>query len=370
VAYFGCGLKPLLHNPFRLTILQIIYYHTQIILREKELKIMKNNEQINVIIAGKHFIRSYNYLKAKLPKISVEMVELEDLINKAKDAQIIIPAMAKIGEEIFKKAFSLRLVQQWGAGLDGVDIKSATRYNVAVANVPTVGSGNAESVAEWYIMAALGLSRRLCEIRSQVSKGYPWGSPIGQALYGRTAGLIGFGGIGKALAKRLKPFQMKIIAIKKHPGNINIQDLGVEWVGGIEDLPKLLKRADYLFICVPLTVETKNMINEQELFLLPKGSYVLNASRGAIINKKALMKALDSGHLGGVALDVYWKEPPEPNDPILDYSNVIATPHIAGVSDVSYRGIAAAVAENIIQVMEGKLPLHCVNPDLKASWLK
>jgi len=111
-----------------------------------------------------------------------------DLIKKAEDAQIIIPAMSKIGENIFKKAFSLRLVQQWGTGLDGVDIKSATRYQVAVANVPTVGSGNAESVAEWYVMAALGLSRRVCEIRSQVSKGYPWGSPVGQALYGRTVG--------------------------------------------------------------------------------------------------------------------------------------------------------------------------------------
>jgi len=331
---------------------------------------MNKNEQIKVIIAGKHFARSYDYLKAEQPKILLEMVELEDLINKAKDAQIIIPAMAKIDGKIFKEAFSLRLVQQWGAGLDGVDIKSATRYQVAVANVPTVGSGNAESVAEWYVMAALGLSRRVCEIRSQVSKGYPWGFPVGQALYGRTAGLIGFGGIGKALAKRLRPFQMKIITIKKHPDNTTAQDLGVKWVGGIEDLPQLLKRADYLFICVPLTVETRNMINEQELSLLSKGTYILNAARGPIINKKALMKALDSGRLGGVALDVYWKEPPESNDPILDYPNVMATPHIAGVSDVSYRGIAAKVAENIRRVMGGKLPLHCVNSDLKASWLR
>jgi phosphoglycerate dehydrogenase-like enzyme len=331
---------------------------------------VKNNEQIKVVIAGKYFAGSYNYLKAELPKISQEMVELEDLIKKAKDAQIIIPAMAKIGEETFKEASSLRLVQQWGAGLEGVDIKSATHYQVAVANVPTVGSGNAESVAEWYVMAALGLSRRVCEIRSQVSRGYPWGIPVGQALYGRTAGLIGFGGIGKALAKRLRSFQMKIIAIKRHPDKINEPDFGVEWVGGIEDLSQLLKRADYLFICVPLTVETRNMINEQELSLLPKGAYILNAARGPIINKKALMKALDSGRLGGIALDVYWKEPPEPNDPILDYPNVMATPHIAGVSDVSYRGIAAKVAENIIRVMEGKLPLHCVNPNLKANWLR
>lgn len=106
------------------------------------------------------------------------------------------------------------------------------------------------------------------------------------------------------------------------------------------------------------------------LDLLQKSGYILNAARGPIINKKALMEALDSGYLGGVALDVYWKEPPEPNDPILDYPNVMATPHIAGVSDVSYRGIATKVVENITRVMEGKLPLHCANPNLKARWLR
>jgi len=331
---------------------------------------MKNDGQIKVIIAGKYFARIYDYLKAELPEILLEIVESKDLIKKTEKAQIIIPVMAKIDEKVFKRASCLRLVQQWGAGLDGVDIASATNYQVAVANVPTVGSGNAESVAEWYVMAALALSRRLCEIRSQVSKGYPWGSPIGQALYGRTAGLIGFGGIGKALAVRLRPFQMKIIAIKRHPDKITAQDLGLKWIGGVADLPQLLKRTDYLFICIPLTSETRNMINKQELSLLPKGAFILNAARGPIINKEALMKALDSGHLGGVALDVYWKEPPEPKDPILDYPNVLATPHIAGVTDVSDRGIAAKVVENIGRVMEGKLPLHCANPDLKAKWLK
>jgi len=331
---------------------------------------MKNNKPIKLIVVGKYFTRVYDYLKAELPEISLEMVEFKDLIKKTKKAQIIIPISAKIDEEIFKKASNLRLVQQWGAGLDGVDIASATYYQVAVANVPTVGSGNAESVAEWYVMAALALSRKVCEIRSQVSEGYPWGSPMGQALYGRTAGLIGFGGIGKALAAYLRSFQMKVIAIKRYPDKITAQDFGLEWVGGVVDLPQLLKRAEYLFICVPLTAETTNMINEQELSLLPKGSFVLNAARGPIINKEALMKALSSGHLGGVALDVYWKEPPDPKDPILDYSNVLATPHIAGVTDVSNQGIGVQVVENIRRVMSGKLPLHCANPDLKANWLK
>jgi phosphoglycerate dehydrogenase-like enzyme len=236
--------------------------------------IMKNDRPIKVIIAGKYFAQIYDYLKTELPEISLEMVESKDLIKKTEGAQIIIPVIAKIDEEIFKRASSLRLVQQWGAGLDGVDISSATRYQVAVANVPTVGSGNAESVAEWYVMAALSLSRRVCEIRSQVSKSHPWGSPLGQALYGRTAGLIGFGGIGKALAIRLKPFKMRMMAIKRHPDKVAAQNLGIEWVGGVVDLPQLLKRADYLFISIPLTEETRNMISKRELALLPKGAFI------------------------------------------------------------------------------------------------
>jgi len=104
---------------------------------------MKNNKPIKLIVVGKYFTRVYDYLKAELPEISLEMVEFKDLIKKTEKAQIIIPISAKIDEEIFKKASSLRLVQQWGAGLDGVDIASATHYQVAVANVPTVGSGNA-----------------------------------------------------------------------------------------------------------------------------------------------------------------------------------------------------------------------------------
>lgn len=148
------------------------------------------------------------------------------------------------------------------------------------------------------------------------------------------------------------------------------QDLGVEWISGMKDLPQLLKRADYLFLCVPLNSETRNMIHERELSLLPKGAFILNAARGPIINKNALMKVLDSGHLRGAALDVYWEEPPAPKDPILNYSNVLATPHIAGVTDVSYQGIATKVAENIRRVMSGKLPIYCANPALKADWLK
>ena len=103
--------------------------------------------------------------------------------------------------------------------------------------------------------------------------------------------------------------------------------------------------------------------------MLPQGAYILNAARGSIIDKKSLIDALEKGYIGGVALDVYWQEPPLPDDPITHFDNALLTPHIAGVTDYSYQGIAQQVATNISRAFEGKLPIHCVNPQVKPFWL-
>jgi phosphoglycerate dehydrogenase-like enzyme len=322
------------------------------------------NKRVRIIIAGTHFEPVLHHLKAALPEASVEMVEPQILVERIGEADVLIPAMMKIGESIFARARDLRLVQQWGAGLDGVDIKAATRHGVAVANVPTTGTGNAESVAEWCVMAAISLSRRFPQIQEQARRGHPWGSPEGQALLGRTAAFVGFGGIGKALAVRLRPFGMRMIAVKRRPDDTSAKLFGLEWISSMEDLPRLLERAEYLFLCLPLTPETQGFIGHKELSLLPRGAFLINPARGAIVSRPALIEALDRGHLGGVALDVFWSEPTEPGDLLLERPNVLATPHIAGVTDVSYGGIASKVVENIHRVMAGKLPLNCANPDL------
>jgi phosphoglycerate dehydrogenase-like enzyme len=326
--------------------------------------------KLKVIIASKDFPASFKYLKNELPSINLKAIEQKELIQEIKDASILIPGMTKIGTDSLKKASSLKLIQQWGAGLEGVNIKQATELNIPVANVPTQGTGNAESVAEWYVMAVLNLCRKECETRFYGTNYSVWGAPIGKALFGRVAGLIGFGGIGKALANRLKGFQMKIIAIRNHPENADVKEYGLEWIGSIDDLPKLLRQSDFLFLCLPLNKNTFHMLNKEKLYMLPKGSYILNAARGAIIEKEALIDALQNGHLAGAAMDVFWDEPLKSDDVIKNIPNVFLTPHIAGVTDYSYQGISHQVAKNILRVLNGFLPYNCANPEVKPTWLK
>ena len=323
-----------------------------------------------VIVAGKSFPAIYDYLMNELPKIKLKMVNHKELANEIVEAHVIIPGMSIINNDLLDKASQLLLIQQWGAGLEGVDIELATRLKIPVANVPTKGTGNAESVAEWYVMAVLNLCRKTCEIRSLVETVSDWGAPIGQALYGKTAGIIGFGGIGKALAKRLRAFQMKVIAIQRHPDQESAKKIGLEWIGNEQDLPKLLRQTEFLFLCLPLNDSSFHLLNQETIAMLPQGACILNAARGSIIEKKALTKALREGRIGGAALDVYWKEPPISNDSITQCPNVLLTPHVAGVTDYSYQGIAHQVAINILRVFRGYLPLHCANPEVEPLWLR
>ncbi len=322
-----------------------------------------------VMIAGRSFPAIYDYLMKEMPEIRVKIVDHEALPDEISEAHIIIPAMSIIDNDLLNKASQLLLIQQWGAGLEGVDMEAATRLNIPVANVPTTGTGNSESVAEWYVMAVLNLCRRTCEIRSVVETVSGWGSPIGQALYGKTAGIIGFGGIGKALAKRLRVFQMRVIAIQRHPDQESAKEIGLDWIGTEQDLPKFLQQTNFLFLCLPLNKSSFHLLNKETIAMLPQGAYILNAARGSIIEKESLIKYLQEGHIGGAALDVYWREPPAANDPIAQFSNVLLTPHIAGVTDYSYQGIAHKVAINILRVSKGLLPIHCANPEVSPSWL-
>jgi phosphoglycerate dehydrogenase-like enzyme len=314
-----------------------------------------------VILAGLAFPAVREYLEQALPGIEIEAVSLDHLAQHGSRAEVLIPMMSSISAKLMDRFDNLRLIQQWGAGLEAIDIEAATSRNVAVANVPSAGTGNAESVAEWCIMAAIALSRRLAETQNRIRTGSRWGSPCGQALLGRTAGIVGLGGIGQALAVRLKPFGMRLLGLKRNPDLSLSKRLGIEWIGGPDQLSELAHQSDYLFLCVRLTDQTQGLINDSVLASLPSGACVINASRGGVINQPALIRELSKGRLIGAALDVYEQEPLDRGSPLLERSDVLATPHIAGVTDVSYRGISQHVAENIGHLMTHEPISNCIN---------
>ena len=306
-----------------------------------------------VVVAGAGFAALRRHLSDAVPGLTVEAVEPDILSTHGAEASVLIPTMARIDARMMDRITGLRLIQQWGAGLEGVDLAAAAERGIAVANVPSAGTGNADSVAEWCVMAAIALSRRLPELERSIREGGAWGAPMGRGLGGRTAGFLGLGGIGQALIARLRPFGMRLLGLKREADPALGERLGLDWIGGEPAFAEFLSRTDYLFLCLPLSPRTRHIIGAREIALLPAGACIINAARGGLIDAEALTQALCQGHLSGAALDVFASEPLDPDSPLLKAPGLIATPHIAGVTDVSYRDIARRVAENIERLWSG-----------------
>jgi len=272
---------------------------------------------------------------------------------------VLIPTMTRITADMLRACDRLKLIQQCGSGLELVDIEAADKRGVWVANVPTGISGNADSVAEIGIYMMIGLSRNVGEMAKNLSR-KKMGQPQGRALFGRTVGLVGLGGIGQALIKRLKTFDVKLIGIKRRDPEKAMQSLGLDWVGTPDELPVLLKQSDFVMLCLPVTNESSGLMNAETFSHMKNDAFLINLSRGGLVDRKDLDDALASGRIAGAGLDVFWEEPPDPNDPVFRY-NVMATPHIAGSTDNAMKGIVAQVAANIRRIAEKKEPRNNFN---------
>jgi phosphoglycerate dehydrogenase-like enzyme len=294
-------------------------------------------------------------LRAEIPQYHFKATgsfELQDL----RGFDVLIPTMSKVSRVLLQKSDRLRLIQQCGAGIEGVDLEAARALNIWVANVPAAASGNAESVAELGIYMMIALARDVRGMAGSLAN-RKMGEPQGRALRGQTVGLVGLGGIGRALIEKLRPFHVRLIGTRRHDPHSAAKELGLEWAGGTRDLKALLERSDYVLLCLPLTPESENLMNRDTFPFLKPGAFLINLSRGGLLDRDAMEEALVSGKLGGAGLDVFWEEPPDPQDPIFK-QNVIATPHIGGCTDLSMQGIVEVVAENIRRLEKNEKPLY------------
>lgn len=297
-------------------------------------------------------------IKEKLPQHEYVVNGSFDIYS-LEGYDVVIPTMSRITPELLASADKLKLIQQCGAGLEGVDIKAASEKSIHVANVPTDISGNADSVAELGIFFILGLSRNIFALADSLNQGR-MGEPKGLALAGKTVGIIGLGGIGKALVNRLKPFGVRLIGLKQSNPEKAQHELGMDWVGTPDQLPELLKQSGYVILALPVNADTRHMFNAETFAMMNPSAFIINLARGALIDRAALEQALKNKQIAGAGLDVFWDEPPNPNDPVFQY-NVMATPHSAGCTDVSIQGIANGVSENISRLEKGLMPLNVSN---------
>ncbi|MCL6522598.1 MAG: 2-hydroxyacid dehydrogenase [Firmicutes bacterium] len=324
---------------------------------------------MRVVVGQRRFGDLFERLPRLLPGVEVAASEpgrLAETLARTGGADVIIPGMSPVDEAVLAAARGLRLVQQWGAGLDTVDVAACTRRGVPVANVPTAGTGNAESVAEWMLLGALATARRLEEARANLDGGPAgWGGPVGRLLAGKKALVVGLGGIGARLAPKLRALGLRVWAVRRRgaAGGGEAAALGLEELGGPADLDRLLPEMDFVFLCLPLTPETHHLFGRERLERMKREAVLVNAGRGGLVDGAALAEALRSGRLGGAALDVFEREPLPPDDPLRGAPRLFLTPHIAGVTEESQADIAAAVVENLRRVERGELPLHCVNAE-------
>jgi len=282
----------------------------------------------------------------------------EEIRRLGTEADVVIPLMSRVDSLVIETG-SFGLVQQFGVGLEGVDIEAATRAGVWVARVPSRDSGNAASVAEHVLMLMLMLSRRPLEARRALEAGRI-GEPMGSALAGKSACIVGLGGIGTHVARRLHACEMRLQAVHEHPEREVPAELGIERIYPLADLRAAVADSDWVILCLNYDPSRLNLFGTAELQAMKPGAFLVNVARGGLLDPDALYGALRSGHLAGAGLDVFWEEPVDPAHPLFS-QNVIATPHVAGVTDLSYRGIAEAVAENIRRYEAGQPPLHAAN---------
>ncbi|MDJ0391683.1 2-hydroxyacid dehydrogenase [Roseomonas sp. E05] len=314
-----------------------------------------------MLFADRTFPDTARYLQTAAPALQIEVDDLAAHPQRRWTAPVVVPLMTRIDGAVMDRIDGLKLIQQWGAGLEGVDLAAATARGIAVGNVASTATGNAESVAEWCIMAALALSRHLPDLSARMRHGGAWGGPVGRSLLGRTACIVGLGGIGQALASRLRPFGMQIVAATRTPDTARAAAFGIADIRGLDRLGSLLGISDYVFLCLPLTRETRHIIDAATLQAMRPEAFLINAGRGGLVDQDALLQAINARQIAGAGLDVFTPEPLSPSSPLLERAEILATPHIAGVTDWSYARVAQQIAQ-VIEAVAAKAPLpHCIN---------
>ncbi len=275
-----------------------------------------------------------------------------------------------VGAEEMDLAPRMKIIARHGVGLDSVDLEEATRRGILVTNTP---GANRESVVELALSFMLALARRIPQAQKAMAN-MPKGdlgvfsallkqySLTGIDLEGKSLGIIGTGRIGSIVGRKcIAAFDMKVKGYDPYVSSEVMKTFGVEKVERLEDM---LPKIDFLTVHCPLTQETKGIVGKKELARMKKGAYVVNTARGGIVNEKALLEALDSGHIAGAALDVWEVEPPDPQDPLLNHPNVIGTPHYGGTTEESLYRVGIAAVEEVIRFLRGEPPQHPVNPEV------
>jgi D-3-phosphoglycerate dehydrogenase len=283
----------------------------------------------------------------------------EEIISRAVDCDGILVRSARITSAIMERLPQLKIVAKHGVGVDAIDVEAASERGILVVNTPL---SNLNAVAEHTLAMLMALSKNLVYMDKRLRGGDFESRNVhtNTELRGKTLGLLGFGKIAKALTEKLRGFDMKILAYDPFADAGEMERLAVE------PTPRdaLLQRSDFISIHLPLTPHTKKMIDWEFIKQMKATAVLVNASRGPIVDEKALAKALTTGRIRGAALDVFDPEPPRADNPLFGLANVIVSPHNAALTEEALLDMATTGAQGLIDYFSGRAPEYPVNPEV------
>ncbi len=286
-------------------------------------------------------------------KVGLKPEELEAAIGQYEG--LAVRSATKVTARVLEKATRLKVVGRAGVGVDNVDLPAATRRGVVVMNTP---GGSAVTVAELTVAMMLALSRHIAQATASI-RGGKWEKKRfqGHELAGKTLGVVGIGNIGSIVVERCRGLKMRVVAYDPYISAEAAARLGVELV----PLEEIWRQSDVVSLHVPLTDQTRNLINARTLQAMRKGAFLVNCARGGLVDEKALAESLASGHLGGAALDVFEKEPVTADNPLLKLDNFICTPHLGASTEEAQAAVAVAIAEQMAAYLTQGVVHNAVN---------
>lgn len=282
-----------------------------------------------------------------------------DLLQRIRDKEGLLSSISdRIDEELLSNAPRLKVIANYGVGFDHIDLNAATARGIPVSNTPGVLT---DATAELTFALILAVARRVVEGDQRTRQGqFRFWAPLlflGRQVTGKTLGIIGFGEIGKAVSRRAVGFDMRVLYHSRARMDPSVeQKFSVEY----RSLEDLLQESDFVSLHVPLTDKTRHMIGSRELNLMKRSAYLINASRGPVVNESELLEALRSGEIAGAGLDVYENEP-ELTAGLTELENVVLLPHVGSATVETRTKMAEMAAENLLAGLKGQTPRNCVN---------
>ena len=289
-----------------------------------------------------------------------------ELIKNCADADILLVNMAKVTPEVMAGLKNVKVLIRHGIGYDNFDLPSATENGIVCANQPTASS---EDVAEQAIMLMMATYRKIFIQKDILSESVANGKWMFESIYpvyrmgGKTLGIIGCGNIGSYVLKKMRSFGMKILVDDPYLSKERLKELDIEHT----PFEQVLKEADIVTIHVPVTDETRGMFNTETFKLMKKSAILINTARGPMINVSDLAEALKKGVIAGAGIDVYDKEPPDKDYPLLGMDKAVLTPHLAWYSVEGGWDIRYTIIDDLKSFVAGKLPKSVINPAVLSS---